>query len=100
MMRGTLVEFGIVGFIIYALISVASVLNIWRTNVATHDFLTKIERSLNGALSGFEGLLRNARRIATDISTVPEEVRRVIDRVPDPGSSLRECYCSMKTWAR
>lgn len=78
-MHEKLVDVGIIVFIIYAVISLAHFMNMWRTSSAVRDFLRNTEGNLNAALVELQGTLQNLRKITSDISTVTEDVRQVTD---------------------
>jgi hypothetical protein len=81
MMHEKLVDVGIIVFIVYAVISLAHMMNVWKTSAAVRDFLKNTEGNLNTALIELQGTLQNLTKITSDISTVTEEVRQVTDIV-------------------
>jgi hypothetical protein len=92
MMHETLVDVGIIVFIIYALISMAYLVTAWRTSIAARDFLKNTQGNLNGSLIELQGTLQNLKKITSDIGTATDDVRRITDTVSNIEKNIRYLY--------
>jgi hypothetical protein len=96
MMHEKLVDVGVIVFIVYALLSIAYMMNAWRTGSAIRDFLKNTEANVNAALIELQGTLQNLRRITSDISTVTADVRQITDVVANLETDMRYIYQYIK----
>jgi uncharacterized protein YoxC len=92
MMHERLVDVGIIVFIIYAISSIASIVNGWRTSSAFRDFLKNTQGNVNSTLIDMQATLQNLKKITGDISTVTEDVRQITDRVTHLEKNIRHLY--------
>jgi uncharacterized protein YoxC len=91
-MHENLINAGIIVFIIYAVISMIHMMQVWRVSSEFRAFLKNTEGNLNAALFEMKDTLQDIKKIASDVGTVTGEIRQMTDSFAVLEKSMRSLF--------
>lgn len=94
-MNEALVNIGIVVFIVYAVINIASIIEMRRASIALRQLIKRSEENLHPALTALRGILEDIGKTTYNIAVLTESLREMAEtvaRVENTVNGLYEYY--------
>ena len=91
-MNEVLFSVGVCVFIIYAVFSIASMIEMRRTSIALRQLINRTEESLHPALAALRGILEDIGKGTYNLAALTERVREVSETVAIVETSLGDLY--------
>jgi methyl-accepting chemotaxis protein len=95
-MNETLINAGIVVFIIYAVVNIAGLIEINRSARALRQFIRKTEEEFQPTLSSARGVLGDIEKATHSVVDLSEKIREVTEALTRVEHSIRELYAYYK----
>lgn len=94
-MNEALVNIGIVVFIVYAVINIASIIEMRRASIALRQLIKRSEENLHPALTALRGILEDIGKTTYNIAVLTQSLREMAEtvaRVENTVNGLYEYY--------